>query len=58
MIEDDYVVIELGVNYVGEIVYIIVLVKLDVVLVNNVVVVYLEGFGLMDGVKCVKGEIY
>lgn len=54
----DYVVIELGVNYQGEIVWIVSLMCLEVVLVNNLVVVYLEGFGLLVGVVKVKGEIY
>lgn len=40
-------VIELGVNYIGEIVYIVVMIKFDVVVVCNVVEFYLEGFGLL-----------
>lgn len=56
--EYQYVVIEFGVNYQGEIVWIVSLMCLEVVLVNNFVVVYLEGFGLLVGVVKVKGEIY
>lgn len=58
MLEYDYVVIEFGVNYQGEIVWIVSLICLEVVLVNNLVVVYLEGFGLFVGVVKVKGEIF
>ncbi len=56
--EDDYAVIELGANHVGEIAYTTALVKPDVALVNNVAAAHLEGFGSMDGVKRAKGEIY
>lgn len=49
---------ELGVNYIGEIVYIMNFVKLDVVIIVNVVVFYLEGFGSLLGVVCVKSEIF
>ncbi len=56
--EDDYAVIELGANHIGEIAYTTALVKPDVALVNNVAAAHLEGFGSIDGVKCAKGEIY
>lgn len=56
--EYEYVVIEMGVNYLGEIVYIMNLVKLDVVMIVNVVVVYFEGFGSLLGVVWVKSEIF
>ncbi|MGC9460878.1 UDP-N-acetylmuramoyl-tripeptide--D-alanyl-D-alanine ligase [Vibrio genomosp. F10] len=55
---DDYAVIELGANHIGEIAYTTELVKPDIALVNNVAVAHLEGFGSMDGVKIAKGEIY
>lgn len=56
--EDDFAVIELGANHVGEIAYTTQLVRPDVALVNNVAAAHLEGFGSMDGVKRAKGEIY
>lgn len=58
MLEYDYVVIEFGVNYQGEIVWIVSLICLEAVLVNNLAAVYLEGFGLFVGVVKVKGEIF
>ncbi|ENM5741055.1 UDP-N-acetylmuramoyl-tripeptide--D-alanyl-D-alanine ligase [Vibrio metoecus] len=56
--EDDYAVIELGANHIGEIAYTTALVKPDVALVNNVAAAHLEGFGSIEGVKRAKGEIY
>ncbi len=56
--EDDYAVIELGANHIGEIAYTTQLVKADIALVNNVAAAHLEGFGSIDGVKQAKGEIY
>ncbi len=56
--EDDYAVIELGANHIGEIAYTTQLVKPDIALVNNVAAAHLEGFGSIDGVKRAKGEIY
>ncbi len=56
--EDDYAVIELGANHMGEIAYTTALVKADIALVNNVAAAHLEGFGSLDGVKIAKGEIY
>ncbi|GAB2667940.1 UDP-N-acetylmuramoyl-tripeptide--D-alanyl-D-alanine ligase [Vibrio panuliri] len=55
---DDYAVIELGANHIGEIAYTSALVTPDVALVNNVAAAHLEGFGSIDGVKQAKGEIY
>lgn len=56
--QDDYAVIELGANHIGEIAYTTELVQPDVALVNNVAAAHLEGFGSIDGVKRAKGEIY
>ncbi|MDC5841681.1 UDP-N-acetylmuramoyl-tripeptide--D-alanyl-D-alanine ligase [Vibrio europaeus] len=56
--EDDFAVIEMGANHIGEIAYTSQLVQPDVALVNNVAAAHLEGFGSMDGVKQAKGEIY
>ncbi|MDK9775291.1 MULTISPECIES: UDP-N-acetylmuramoyl-tripeptide--D-alanyl-D-alanine ligase [unclassified Vibrio] len=55
---DDYAVIELGANHIGEIAYTTQLVNPDIALVNNVAAAHLEGFGSIDGVKQAKGEIY
>ncbi|WP_440889753.1 UDP-N-acetylmuramoyl-tripeptide--D-alanyl-D-alanine ligase [Vibrio sp. WZ-1] len=57
-LSDDYAVIELGANHIGEIAYTTQLVKPDIALVNNVAAAHLEGFGSIDGVKQAKGEIY
>ncbi|MDC0609280.1 UDP-N-acetylmuramoyl-tripeptide--D-alanyl-D-alanine ligase [Vibrio sp.] len=55
---DDYAIIELGANHIGEIAYTTALVKPNIALVNNVAAAHLEGFGSIDGVKKAKGEIY
>ncbi|WP_122046576.1 UDP-N-acetylmuramoyl-tripeptide--D-alanyl-D-alanine ligase [Vibrio atlanticus] len=55
---DDYAVIELGANHIGEIAYTTQLVKPQVALVNNVAAAHLEGFGSINGVKQAKGEIF
>lgn len=56
--DDDYAVIELGANHIGEIAYTTRLVKPQIALVNNVAAAHLEGFGSIDGVKQAKGELY
>lgn len=55
---DDYAVLELGANHIGEIAYTTALVQPDIALVNNVASAHIEGFGSLDGVKQAKGEIY
>lgn len=55
---DDYAVIELGANHLGEIAYTTSLVQPDIALVNNVAAAHLEGFGSIEGVAKAKGEIY
>lgn len=55
---DDYAVIELGANHIGEIALTTQWVQPDIALVNNVAAAHLEGFGSIDGVKQAKGEIY
>ncbi|MCF7355119.1 UDP-N-acetylmuramoyl-tripeptide--D-alanyl-D-alanine ligase [Vibrio sp. CK2-1] len=55
---DDYAVIELGANHLGEIAYTTSLIQPDIALVNNVAAAHLEGFGSIDGVAKAKGEIY
>ncbi|CAH8199241.1 MULTISPECIES: UDP-N-acetylmuramoyl-tripeptide--D-alanyl-D-alanine ligase [Vibrio] len=56
--DDDYAVVELGANHIGEIAYTTSLVKPLAAVVNNVAAAHLEGFGSIDGVKLAKGEIY
>lgn len=57
-LSDEYAVIELGANHLGEIAYTTQLVQPDIALVNNVASAHIEGFGSLDGVKRAKGEIY
>lgn len=52
------VVIEMGMNWFGEIVYLIVICVLIVVLVINVQCVYFEGMGDLDEVVWEKGSIF
>lgn len=56
--QDDYSVIELGANHIGEIAYTTALTQPDIAMVNNVAEAHLEGFGSLEGVKKAKGEIY
>lgn len=59
VLEDvDYVVYEMGVGKLGDIVYLIDIVCLCYVLVNNIVFVYLEWMGSLFGVVVIKGVIY
>lgn len=56
--DDQYAVIELGANHLGEIAYTTELVKPDVAVVCNVAEAHLEGFGDLFGVARAKGEIF
>lgn len=56
--DDEYAVIELGANHIGEIDYTSNLVKPDVATICNVAEAHLEGFGSIDGVAKAKGEIF
>ncbi|WP_213991633.1 UDP-N-acetylmuramoyl-tripeptide--D-alanyl-D-alanine ligase [Sodalis sp. dw_96] len=56
--EDDFAVIELGANHIGEIAYTASLVCPDSALVNNIAAAHLEGFGSLEGVARAKGEIF
>lgn len=56
--DDEYAVIELGANHLGEIDYTSNLVKPDVATICNVAEAHLEGFGSIDGVAKAKGEIF
>lgn len=57
-LDDDYAVIELGANHIGEIAYTTELVQPSIALVNNVAEAHLEGFGSIEGVATAKGEIF
>jgi len=56
--DDEYAVIELGANHLGEIDYTSNLVKPDVATICNVAAAHLEGFGSINGVAKAKGEIF
>ncbi|RRS10060.1 UDP-N-acetylmuramoyl-tripeptide--D-alanyl-D-alanine ligase [Pseudoalteromonas sp. J010] len=56
--EDQYAVVELGANHLGEIAYTTALVSPDVATVCNVAPAHIEGFGSIDGVGKAKGEIF
>lgn len=55
---DDFAVIEMGANHIGEIAYTTALVKPDVAMINNIAAAHLEGFGDLCGVARAKGEIF
>ncbi|QTL36126.1 UDP-N-acetylmuramoyl-tripeptide--D-alanyl-D-alanine ligase [Pseudoalteromonas viridis] len=56
--DDEFAVIELGANHIGEIAYTSALVKPDVAVVCNVAPAHIEGFGSIEGVGQAKGEIF
>jgi UDP-N-acetylmuramoyl-tripeptide--D-alanyl-D-alanine ligase len=56
--DDDFAVIEMGANHIGEIAYTTELVKPDVAMINNIAAAHLEGFGDLCGVARAKGEIF
>ncbi|WWO99378.1 MAG: UDP-N-acetylmuramoyl-tripeptide--D-alanyl-D-alanine ligase [Candidatus Dasytiphilus stammeri] len=53
-----YTVIELGANHPGEIYYTVQLTNPEVVLINNITLSHLHGFGSILGVAKSKGEIF
>jgi len=55
--DDEYAVIELGANHLGEIDYTSNLVKPDVATICNVAEAHLEGFGSIETIMRTKGEI-
>ena len=55
---DDFAVIELGANHIGEIAYTADLVRPESALVNNLSAAHLAGFGSLSGVAQAKGEIF
>lgn len=56
--EDQFAVVEMGANGLGEIAYLASLANPAVALVNNVMPAHLEGFGSIRGVAQEKGQIY
>ncbi|OUR63425.1 UDP-N-acetylmuramoyl-tripeptide--D-alanyl-D-alanine ligase [Colwellia sp. 39_35_sub15_T18] len=56
--DDDFAVIEMGANHIGEIAYTTELVKPDIAMINNIAAAHLEGFGDLCGVARAKGEIF
>lgn len=56
--DDDFAVIEMGANHMGEIAYTTELVNPDVAMINNIAAAHLEGFGDLCGVARAKGEIF
>lgn len=57
-LDDDFAVIELGANHIGEIAYTTALAQPSIALVNNIGESHLEGFGSIEGVAKAKGEIF
>ena len=55
--EHRYAVIEMGANHPGEIAYVSMLAKPEVVVITNAGAAHLEGFGSQEGVAHAKGEI-
>jgi len=58
MQKEQFAVIEMGANHLGEIKYLTTITQPDVALINNAGESHLEGFGSLKGVAQAKGEIY
>ncbi|SCB84738.1 UDP-N-acetylmuramoyl-tripeptide--D-alanyl-D-alanine ligase [Gilliamella intestini] len=56
--QDQFAVIELGANHIGEIAYTTNIVKPQSALINNIAEAHIEGFGSLQGVAKAKGEIF
>ena len=56
--DDQFAVIELGANHIGEIAYTTQLVHPQTALINNIAEAHIEGFGSLEGVANAKGEIF
>ena len=55
---DEYAVIELGANHLGEILQLSQLASPDVALITNIGTAHLEGFGSQDNIAMAKSEIF
>ncbi|MWN06584.1 UDP-N-acetylmuramoyl-tripeptide--D-alanyl-D-alanine ligase [Gilliamella sp. Pas-s95] len=56
--QDQFAVVELGANHIGEIAYTTNIVKPQSALINNIAEAHIEGFGSLEGVATAKGEIF
>jgi len=56
--KQDFAVIELGASAVGDIAYLVQLVKPHVAMITNVMPAHVEGFGNIEGIAEAKAEIY
>lgn len=56
--DDDYAVIEMGANHIGEISYLTSLASPDVATITQCAPAHLEGFGSIEGVAKAKSEIF
>jgi len=56
--EDQYAIVEMGMNHAGEISRLSNLVKPTVAVINNAAAAHLEGLGTIDAVAKAKGEIF
>lgn len=56
--KDDFVVIELGSSFPGEINQLIKIISIDVALVNNIFPSHISGFGSLSVIKQEKGKIF
>jgi len=55
--DEDYLVLEMGANHLGEIGYLTDIARPEVALITNAGRAHLEGFGSLEGVARAKGEI-
>jgi len=55
--DEDFLVLEMGANHLGEIGYLCAIARPDLSLISNAGRAHLEGFGSLEGVARAKGEI-
>lgn len=58
LVDIDYVVLEMGMNYMGEISLMFCLVCLDIVYINNIFLVYIGFLGSIENIVYAKVEIF